>query len=214
MSLRSFYSSTTWKRFRETLIRERIARDGALYDDYDGHQILAPYDAICHHVIPLTESNVEDVSISLNPDNIQVVSHRSHDAIHQRFGHFQRHVYLVLGAPKSGKSTWVDMTKREGDLVCDMGDIYACLGAHGIDKRLSAVAFAVRDVIFDSIRTRNGKWLDAYVIGTYRSEAERARMVALLDAEEVFIDTPIEECLRRCNTEEERGYVVRWFDEG
>jgi len=36
-----------------------------------------------HHIIPLNETNVDDPSISLNPDNVMLLCKDCHEAIHQ-----------------------------------------------------------------------------------------------------------------------------------
>ena len=212
MSLSSFYSSTAWGKFRDNLKLERTVRDGGLYCDFCGAQILKPYDAICHHVIPLTESNVGDLSISLNPDNIQILHHHCHALTHARMSvRKRREIYLVWGSPKSGKSTWVESTATAGDLVCDLERIYRSIGADGIDNRYSQVAFLLWEELLDAVKVRKGKWESAYIVGTYPIEAERKRLMDSLGAEEVFIDTPRGVCLERCKTEEEIKYVEKWW---
>lgn len=213
MSLESFYSQTAWKKLRAGVIAERIARDGELVCDYCHQQIFAPYDAICHHVIPLTEQNVGDPYVSLNPDNIEVVHHHCHDLIHNRVGNGRRAVYLVWGAPKAGKSWYVNSVRTRNDITVDIESLYEALGSEIGTRKVAPVVFRVRDELYDMIRTRYGRWDNAYVVGTYPIEMERKRLIDSLRAEEVFIDTPMETCLGRCRTEEEMGYVREWFRE-
>ena len=86
-SLSEFYNSKEWRAFRLRLIAERTNKeDGILYDEYSGKPLVNSYDIVLHHIQPLTMQNVNDFSISLNPANIQIVSHRSHNEIHKRFG--------------------------------------------------------------------------------------------------------------------------------
>ena len=213
MSLESFYSSSVWKKFRAGMIAENIAQYGYLKDEYTGNQIVAPYDAICHHKTPLTEQNVNDPYVALNPDNIMIVSHASHDAIHNRFGNGRRAVYLVWGAPKAGKSWYVNSVRTRNDITVDIESLYEALGSELGTRKVAPVVFRVRDELYDMIRTRYGRWDNAYVVGTYPIEMERKRLIDTLRAEEVFIDTPMETCLERCRNEEEMGYVREWFRE-
>lgn len=39
-----------------------------------------------HHKIELTLDNIDDTNITLNPDNIEVLCHACHNAVHSRFG--------------------------------------------------------------------------------------------------------------------------------
>ena len=71
--------------------------------------IVSKYDCIGHHITHLTKENVNDYNISLNPDNVILVHHKCHNQIHNRFnGYKKKRVFLVYGAPCSGKSTWVN----------------------------------------------------------------------------------------------------------
>lgn len=213
MSLESFYSQTAWRKLRSYVIAERIARDGELVCDWCGRQIVAPYDAICHHVVPLTEANVGDPSISLNPENIQVVHHSCHSRIHEKGGNGRRAVYLVWGAPKSGKSWYVESIRTRNDIVIDVAELYHALGSEVGSRKVAPVVFRLRDELYDVVRTRYGRWDNAYIVGTYPIEMDRVRLMDTMRAEEVFIDTSMETCLGRCGTEEEMDYVREWFRE-
>ena len=213
MSLESFYSQTAWRKLRSYIIQERIARDGALICDYCHRQIVAPYDAICHHVIPLTESNVNDPEISLNPENIQVLHMRCHNLVHGKTGNGRRAVYLIWGAPKSGKSSYINTIRTRNDIVVDIEELYHALGSEIGTRKVAPVVFRLRDELYDMIKTRYGRWDNAYIVGTYPIEMERRRLLETMRAEEIFIDTPMDVCLERCRSEEEIGYVREWFRE-
>lgn len=217
----SFYTSIEWAKFRQNLIAERMHEDGFVYDEVTGKPIVRAYDIILHHKIELTEDNVMDVNVSLNPDNIQIVSHKTHNLIHNKLGYASRQVYLVYGAPCSGKSTFVEENMQEGDLIIDVDRIWQCIS--GLDMyqkpaRLKGIVFKVRDELLNSVKYRLGKWNNCYVIGGYALQSERDRMIRELGAREVFIDTSKEECLNRLeasadgrNKEEWRGYIEEWF---
>lgn len=220
-TLYSFYRSEEWQKFREIIIAERTQTDGFIYDEITGKPILHRYDLILHHKTELTEENVNDYNISLNPDNIQVVSHRTHNEIHDRFGYSQRQVYLVYGAPLSGKTTWVSANKMPGDLIVDMDSIWQCISGmprYIKPNRLKSIAFKMRDALIDSIKYRQGKWSNAYLIGGYAMQAERERISKELQAREIFIDATEEECLQRLQdakdgrqTDEWERYIREWF---
>ncbi len=220
-SLYEFYHSDEWRTFRQIVIDERTHDDGFVYDEYTGKPIIKAYDIILHHKTELTEENVFDYNISLNPDNIMIVSHQSHNYIHDKFGRSSRMVYLVYGAPLSGKSTYVKDSMSDGDLVVDMDSIWQCVS--GCDRyikpnRLRSVVFRLRDDLLDMIKYRFGKWSNAYVIGGYPLQSERERLMQELGAREVFIDTSKEECIERLAADSERDteewlkYIDDWFE--
>lgn len=225
-SLPQFYSSQDWRDFRQLLILERTHDDGFVYDEFSGQQILHPYDIVAHHKTVLTMQNVNDFSISLNPENIMLVSQKSHNEIHARFGFMaERKVYFVWGAPCSGKTTYVNEIKGNSDLIVDIDNIWQCVtGGKRYYKpnALKTNVFAIRDMLYDQVRTRAGKWERAYVIEGGALKGDRTRKIDLLGAEDIYINTDKQTCLERLygdenRTEEQRkewiGYIERWFND-
>lgn len=200
--LSDFYKSPEWQRLIHILRLERVNDEGDIICEYCGKPIVKKYDCIAHHKIELTDENYLDPTISLNAANIQLVHHKCHNIIHDRLGMCGKKVYLVHGSPLSGKSTWVRNNMNRGDLIVDMDRLWSAIsGMNQYDKpeRLKAVAFMLRDNLIDNVRVRGGKYRNAYVIGGYPLCAERERLLTRLGAEEIHIDTPKEECLRRLN---------------
>lgn len=226
-SLSQFYNSNEWRKFRSGLIDERTNKaDGVLYDEHNGKPLLKSYDIVLHHKQPLTMANVNDYSISLNPDNIMIVSQESHNEIHKRFGYVtERKVYYVYGAPCSGKTTFVSKIKGNSDIVVDLDNIWQCItGGSRYEKpnALKSNAFAVRDCLYDLIRKRAGKWERAFIISGGAVKSIRMREIESFGAESIYINTDKETCLKRlygdCNRtkeqkEEWKQYIEQWFDD-
>lgn len=219
--LSEFYKSEEWKRFREVVIAERTAPDGFIYDEETGQPIIRKYDIILHHKIFLTEENVNDYAVSLNPENIEIVSHKTHNAIHDRLGYIRKEVFLVYGPPLSGVTGYAAETASEGDLLVDMDNIWECIS--GQDRyihppRLNAVAFGVRDFLLDCVKTRRGKWNNAYICGGFPLISDRERIQRETGARLVYMETTKEECLQRAadlDRQETRAayreYIDDWF---
>ena len=200
---------------------ERVNDNGDVICAYCNKPITRQYDIIGHHVTELTEENVNDYSISLNPDNIQLVHHRCHNYLHDKLGHSQRKIYLIYGSPLSGKTTWVRDNMSDGDLILDIDNIWQAVS--GCDryikpKRLNAVVFKVRDTMLEAIQYRLGKWRNAYIVGGYPLISERERLCKQLGAESILIEATKAECLQRLESIEDgrdkdewRGYIERWF---
>jgi hypothetical protein len=219
MSLYQFYRSDNWENLLAVLKNERVDTKGRIICAHCGRPIVKKYDCIGHHKIPLTEENYRDATISLNPDNIDLVHHKCHNMIHNKL-HCPRQVFIVYGSPLSGKSTYVNEVLNQGDLVMDMDSIWQCVS--GFDryvkpKRLNAVVFSVRDNILDSVKYRRGKWKNAYIIGGYPLKGERERLMDTLGAREILIDSSKEECLLRLKENNDRdekewtGYIESWW---
>lgn len=229
-SLQDFYRSKAWEAFIRLLAAERTDENGVIWCAHCGKPIIQKYDRIAHHKIHLTLANVNDAAIALNPDNIDLVHHRCHNEIHERFGFAKpqaprmRKVYLVHGSPCSGKTTYTASVAGPGDLILDMDCIWACISGMGAiagndghtarDDRLKQNAFRVRDCMLDMIKTRYGDWRNAYIIGGYPRIMERERMATIYGAEMLHIDTPRDICELRAQQrpKEWASYVADYWD--
>ena len=220
--LSDFRRSREWEEFIALIRLQRVNENGDIICEHCGKPIVKAYDCIGHHVIELTEDNYQDANISLNPDNIMLVHHRCHNKIHNRLGYTQRNVFIVYGAPLSGKSTWVHDNAEYGDLIIDMDSIWECIsGCERYDKppRLNSVAFKLRDELLNAVRMRLGKWMNAYIIGGYPLSNERERMCRSLGAREIYIECSRDECINRLeNIDDGRNkdnwsvYISDWFE--
>lgn len=176
-----------------------------------------------HHKIELTLDNIDDVSVTLNPDNIEVLCHECHNAVHARFGNAigAKHVYLVYGSPCAGKSTYVRSVATRNDLVVDLDSIHAAICiCNQYDKpdATKRVAFNIRDYLYDEIRTATPrrKWQDAYIVGTFPDRIDRDQFVREYGAELVHIDTPKADCIKRAHEDIRRAAVrdavIGWIE--
>ena len=221
-SLADFYRSKEWLEFRAYLIAERTAADGFVYDEITGKRIVKAYDIILHHKIELTLENVNDANITLNPDNIQIVSFKTHNEIHNRFGRWTRHIYLVYGSPLSGKSTYVKERAGIHDLVIDIDKIYACISNNPPyikSNRLYDNVRAVQDALLDTVKFKRGKWINAFIIGGYPFKGERERLCAESGAEPIYIDCTEAEAQERLQVVQDgrdkrewSKYISTWFE--
>lgn len=214
-TLDNFYKSDKWVNLRESLMQERTDEHGQIICEYCGKPINRRYDCIGHHEIELTEDNVNDYNISLNPANVKLIHFRCHNKIHQRFDGFYQKVYLVYGSPCSGKTTWVNSNAYPDDLILDIDRIWDCISLndkYNKNNRLKANVFGIRDCIIDQIRCRLGNWRNAYIIGGYPLRTDRDRLCGLLRAEPIFIDETKEICLSRAENNEWKEFIEDWFD--
>ena len=211
-----FYRSKKWERFVSVLKLERLNEDGELICEHCGRPIIRKYDCIAHHVIELDDTNVHDPEISLNPSNIKLVHFRCHNEIHNRWDGYKKRVYLVYGAPCSGKSTWVHQNANADDLILDIDRLWEAISfsdKYHKPNRLKANVFALRDELLDQIKLRRGMWRNAFVIGGYPLRTDRDRLCDLLGAQPVFVDEEKSTCIYRCKSETWKKYVEEWFDD-
>lgn len=134
-------------------------------------------------------------------------------------------VYIISGAPGSGKSTYVSKNKGKGDLVLDLDLLTAALQgettAHPDYKTVFDAALAVREAVYGVIEARRGNWQQAFVI-TSTPKSDNVRNLAnRLKGEIVEMPTDKAECLHRIESdssrtdpERDKQLVEQYFDEG
>ena len=179
-----------------------------------------------HHKIELTLDNIDDVNITLNPANIEVLCHDCHNATHARFGYAvgAKRVYLVYGSPLAGKRDYVYSVATRNDIVVDLDSIHSAIcvcGQYDKPDATKRVAFNIRDYILDEIRTATPRrrWQDAYIIGTYPDRIDRDRIAREYPADVinlVHINTSKAECIKRAHETIKRAAVcdavVGWIE--
>lgn len=218
--LKSFYASENWLKFRTTIIAER----GPICETC--RKIIAnPKECeVDHYPIELTPENVHDTSISLNPVNVKVRCHDCHNQRHHRFGNASQHgIYIVFGPPMSGKHTYVRQNISRGDIVIDMDRLYeavSMLPAYDKPNNLFSNVIGIYNLLVDNIKTRYGKWNNAWVISGLADKYKREQLANDLGAELIFCDVSKAECLsrleidmdRRFRKDEWRKYIDEWFE--
>lgn len=216
-NLASFYISKEWRNFRQTVINERLARDGDIICNHCNKPIMNSYEIIAHHCnIFLTEQNVFDYDISLNPDNIQLVHMACHNKIHLNFGNSFRKVFIVFGSPAAGKSTFVNEAASPDDLIVDIDRIYEAINNNRSKKLYTNVMKIFNDLI-DSVKTRQGQWRNAYIVLANCRNVERFQR--MLDAEVIHISTAKEVCYERAEIkinkygESYKDYLDQYWNE-
>lgn len=217
--LKSFYASQAWIQLRLSLINER-----GIICEHCGQPVARTKDLIGHHKVELTPENVHDHMISLNPELIELICFDCHNKEHKRFGYTgAKQVYIVYGPPMAGKRSFVEQNIERGDLVVDMDALYAAVSMlPDYDKpdNLFNNVNAIHNTLIDNIKTRYGKWHNAWIIGGYADKYRRERLADELGAELIFCDVTKEECLNRLlqddskkyRQEEYSKYIDKWFD--
>ena len=211
-TLSNFYRSPEWEALRKSLMLERVDANGDVVCEHCNKPIVKAYDCIGHHKTPLTEGNVNNYDVSLNPDNVALVHHKCHNEIHNRFGTYTRHIYIVYGSPCSGKTTFVNERALKDDLIIDIDRIFEAIN-NGRSNRLYDNVMQVYRLLVDMVKTRNGKWVNAYIIRGFPLKGERERLAAMLDAELVYIDTDKQTCLERAykRAPDYNKFVLDWW---
>lgn len=209
----TFYQSRTWREFIYAL---KVARGGKC-----AHcgEIIEEWSLLIGHHTPteLTEDNVDDARISLNPDNIEIVCLRDHNKSHRRDWNHAKRVYIVYGSPLSGKTTLVRQATRPGDIIMDIDALWQAVTFQPEfvkPNRCKYNIFPLRDLLIDQIKTRYGQWCDAYIIAGYPDKYEREQLAQTLGAELIYCESTREECLMRAEKRPKEWiqYVNDWWD--
>lgn len=217
-TLYTFYRSEEWRKLLQILKSERVNEEGFLICEHCGKPILKAYDCIGHHKQELTEENVNDYDVSLNPENIALIHHKCHNVIHERFGYAGiKKVYIVYGSYCAGKSTYVKEIATGKDIVVNIDALYQAITVcprYANPASVKGNVFMLRDCLLDMIKTRMGKWQNAFIIGGYPLKAERERMAEMLGAELIYIEEEEAVCLARAEQSrpnEWKKYIKDWY---
>lgn len=242
---KSFYNSAKWIKTRDAYIAEHMTEDGGLCEscrEAVGEEL--------HHIIPLSPANIGDPSIALDPKNLMWLCKDCHFKAHRAMiaeqsersresrrrilqngcymdenGFLQKQkVFVVWGAPASGKSTYVAREKKRGDLVLDLDLLKAALygetgRCEGCGENLLPLAISVRDFILEQVQLGTADCENVWVIASLPKKAVRNALRESLNAELVYIESDYHECLRRARADPSRHdkvfqqYIIdRWFE--
>ena len=104
-------------------------------------------------------------------------------------------IHVILGAPCSGKSTYVREHAKSGDVIVDFDAIAKALGADGHlpDGDIKQAAFAARKSVIDYC-VKSG--CESWIIHTSPSDEQR-EAYEKAGAEFIEMDTDMETCLQR-----------------
>lgn len=238
-STAQFYRGPEWANCKAQVLHERIAADGAVYCEHCGKLIVKGFNPsannnagaiVFHHKTFLNNFNVNDASVSINPANIAILHWSCHNEVHERFGFGggnnrpEKKVYLVTGAPCSGKTTFARERLAANDLILDIDDIWQTVSGQPRYTKPTAVksiVFSIRDEIKGLIARGAGTWRNAFVIEALPVKMDRQREVDRYKAHNVEIVTmqaTREDCLARLHASPSgrdvkayEGYIEDYF---
>lgn len=232
-----FYKGLDWEYCKAQVTQDRL-KNGGLYCEHCGKIILKSFNpnernnkgaVVYHHIIHLTNENVNDASISINPANIAVLHWQCHNEVHNRFNGtaavIERKVYIVTGAPLSGKTTFVRERMQEGDIVLDIDDLWQTISGmprYVKPNALKPIVFNLRLAIKEQIAKGAGSWRNAYIIESLPIATDRKREVQRYrthNCELITMDASKEECLARLHAfpngrdvKAYEGYIEEYFE--
>lgn len=225
---RAFYDSQQWRKTS----RAYLSSKNYICEDCGGAA------CIVHHIRHLAPWNINDPEITLSWNNFKAVCEKCHAEEHAKdskaysgkpaklngIGFDENgdiiespNVFLVCGSPGSGKTTYVLRNKGQQDIVVDLDYICAALMGESGGVRLDfravlPTALEIRQLLYQCIQQRRGKWERAFVVTAVADALEMRRIAKELSAELVLIDTPLKECLERIRNDPQRNRSRRKFE--
>ena len=207
---------------------------------------------IVHHKIYLTPKNIGNPEVSLNWDLLELLCLECHNKEHggdviadglmfDEDGNLVKErqamrgykfdaegnmvpadVYVVWGAPASGKTTYVRNHMKPGDLVVDLDLIKQAISMQGrdeVDGSLLNIAIQVRDMLYSLVANRKVN-SDVWVVACLPKDEQRDKLGELLKTSKfIYINATKEECIQRALSDSERTdkelqleIIETWFN--
>lgn len=240
---KAFYKSKAWQRCRNAYVAERVNIDGGLCEachERPGEEL--------HHIKEIDIFNVRNSEITLNHNNLMWLCKECHFAEHKQrivesiekrrkkrilgpggiwfddSGNPQpQKIFIVYGAPASGKTSYVQENKHYGDLVVDLDLIKSaltmCQRRETPDNILN-IAIEVRNKIYDLIKQKKVDCKAIWIIASLPKKKDRETIAKELNGELIFLRTDFNECINRAMSDTDRGNAVlqehiikKWFEE-
>lgn len=214
---KKFYHSKEWLKTRDIVFeRDKGLCQKCLRDKGEA----VPGEEV-HHKIWLRPSNINNPDITLNIDNLELLCKDCHIGIHKSAAHKKEHhkmicnngvyigedgdmhkqkVYIVHGAPGSGKSTFVQDNMQPGDLVVDLDLIKQslCMSCNKeTPDNLYAIAESIREMLYGMIERKEVNAKAIWVIALLPTRQQRKALASRLEAELIHVDEDIETCIER-----------------
>jgi predicted kinase len=209
----SFYNSAAWRKARLAYL-ESV--------NHICERCGAPAKVV-HHRRYITAENLGDPHVTLDHANLEALCQDCHNKEHHRGEKVGRgitfdesgnlvsvpDVFIVVGAPGSGKSSYVREHMEQGDIVFDLNSL--CVTLMGAEDRTHAdhgaalaVALDMREAFYSAVEHRKGRWLKAWIITSTSDDDEVSDLARRLEAEVVTIDATLEDCIRHIQADETR----------
>lgn len=177
-SNREVYNSTRWRK-----LREQVLYGNPFCVRCMDVGLLEPA-TVCDHVIPIEQGGeIWDIN------NLQGLCKSCHNSKSGKEAHEKyTKIYVVHGAPCSGKTTKVKQAVRSGDLVIDIDKIFEALSFQDLykkDKTLVGMVLDVRDFILFKLREPN-KIKRCWLITTANNQSKIDALTKGLNVVEQF----------------------------
>lgn len=125
-------------------------------------------------------------------------------------------VYIVTGAPGSGKSHFVNQYAGEYDIVYDFDRIAEALcpqsGAHGNRRFMMDLLMDIRKTVIRNLSSGIGEWSNAYFITSSADPVQIRSWLNMMKAEEIHIDTPLDKCIENIMADDSRPHKQQQID--
>lgn len=125
-------------------------------------------------------------------------------------------VYIVTGAPGSGKSHFVNQHAGEYDVIYDFDRIAETLcpmsGQHGNRRFMMDLLMDIRKTVIRNLASRIGEWNNAYFITSSADPVQIRSWLNMMKAEEIHIDTPLDKCIENIMADDSRPNKQQQID--
>ena len=119
-----------------------------------------------------------------------------------------REVFIINGAPGSGKTTWALQKMAPGDLLVDVDYLCAALcgtaALYTDHEPVLNLALDLSERLYDVIEKRHGKWNRAFVVTASSDMQKVDALVNRLGGQLIQMDTTLDQCISNIENDSRR----------
>ncbi len=129
---------------------------------------------------------------------------------------FTSNIRIIMGSPCSGKNTFVERNKKDGDIIWDFDGVHTALSgsqSHVHHEHIRKYVFSLRDKFYEDVKKE--KKSNVWIINSSPYKKVRDLFRSEMGAQIIYIERSKEDCLSTASNErpdEWEKYINNYFE--
>lgn len=121
-------------------------------------------------------------------------------------------VHIICGCPGSGKTTYMQNRKQDGDMIIDVAWIYGAIsGSQGPTKETKLLPYmiAIRDMLYDMIQQRDD--VSVWILAGAPLAEDREALSNRFGVDVMLMDKTRQQCIDQVEQDDRRQDDMQFF---